>query len=60
MSTVITVLVAYYLGGITTLLLNEVDDGDGIQVADVFAVVAWPVSAAALIVKKIQEYQKGT
>jgi hypothetical protein len=61
MSTVITVLVAYYLGGSTTLLLNEIDDtGDGIQIADVVSVVAWPVTAIALIVRKIQEYRKGT
>ncbi len=61
MSVVVTVLVAYYLGGGTTLLLNELDDtGDGIQLTDVISVVAWPISAAALIVKKIQDYRNGT
>lgn len=61
MSTLVTVLVAYYLGGITTLLLNEIEDtGDGIQIADVLAVVVWPITASVLIVKKIQDYRKGT
>jgi hypothetical protein len=61
MSTVITVLVAYYLGGITTLLVNELGDtADGIQVTEVVSAVAWPVSAITLIIKKIQEYRKGT
>jgi hypothetical protein len=59
MSTVVTVLVAYYLGGITTLLLNEVDGGDGIQVAGVLGSLTWPLSAIVLIVQKVKDYRKG-
>ncbi len=57
----LTVLVAYYLGGVTTLLVNEVSDtGDGIQITDAVAAVAWPVTAGVLLVKKVIAYRKGT
>jgi hypothetical protein len=59
MSGLLTVLVAYYLGGITTLLAAEYS-GDGVQVADVMSAIAWPVTVTALIITKINEYRKGS
>jgi hypothetical protein len=57
----ITALVAFYLGGITTLLVGEWDSpiSGGLQVTDVIAAVAWPVSAVAVLVTKINDYRKG-
>jgi hypothetical protein len=54
-------LVAFYLGGITTLLVGELDSpiGNGLQVTDVIAAVAWPVTAIAVLVTKINDYRKG-
>jgi hypothetical protein len=61
MSTAVLFFVMYYAGGVTTLLLNEVDDptGDGLSVANVAGAVAWPVTAASLIITKVNEYRKG-
>ncbi len=62
MSTIVLFFVAYYAGGITTLLLNEIDTptGDGVSVTDIAGAVAWPIMATALIITKVNEYRKGS
>jgi hypothetical protein len=56
---VVSVALSYYLGGVTTLLLDEIQNEGAIQVADVVGAAVWPLGAIVLIYNKVLEYRKG-
>jgi hypothetical protein len=55
-----TILVTYYLGGVTTLLLDEYEAGGDISLSTILGPAAWPIGTVALIAQKIKDYTKGS